>query len=290
VIDSLTSEDHAPFDPSNVRPTVDLSANEAEPQFATEAWPAKVPTLVSLQGAGGTQQSLNLVTGQFFTDSGTGHGVERLWKQLAGRVTYSTSTDFTPPTIDSSDAFLNGGTVVFSGHFGGTTGGVQFAQVVYDVDNSGTWRALRLVDQGGGNWSGGTAFNGSNVQYFVEVCDGAGNCGYSSNKGRYFDAQPLQSSNGTITLAPDRDPGPGGYYTAPLTVTVTSSAPLLSVAALVLAAVGHLRLDAVFAEHGDDAIDVGLALRRVDLAHGYSGSRRIRPSWAVLATRRPSRV
>ena len=229
VIDSLTSEDHAPFDPSNVRPTVDLSANEAEPQFATEAWPAKVPTLVSLQGAGGTQQSLNLVTGQFFTDSGTGHGVERLWTQLGGRVTYSTSTDFTPPTIDSSDAFLNGGTVVFSGHFGGTTGGVQFAQVVYDADNSGTWRALRLVDQGGGNWSGGTAFNGSNVQYFVEVCDGAGNCGYSSNKGRYFDAQPLQSSNGTITLAPDRDPGPGGYYTAPLTVTVTSSAPLLSV-------------------------------------------------------------
>ena len=50
-------------------------------------------------------------------------------------------------------------------------------------------------------------FSGTHVQFFVEACDTAGNCGFSSNKGRYFDAQPLPAQGtGTITLTPDRGP------------------------------------------------------------------------------------
>ncbi len=211
LVDALTSSDVTPFNPDNVRPTLDLSANEPEPQFADEAWPTKVPTLVSLDDANGRRQSLNLTTGQFFYADTPGHpGVERQWTHIAGRVTYSSSTDFVPPSIDSIDAFLSGGAVTFSGHFTdltetGANGTVALAQVVYDVDNSATWRALPLQrDPSTGAWSGGTTFTGVHVQYFVMACDVAGNCGYSSNKGRYFDAQPLPAAGGPLTLTPSR--------------------------------------------------------------------------------------
>jgi len=230
LVDALTSNDVTPFNPDNVRPTLDLSANEPEPQFADEAWPTKVPTLVSLDDANGRRQNLNLTTGQFFYADTSAHpGVERQWTHIAGRVTYSSSTDFVPPSIDSIDAFLSGGTVTFSGHFSdltetGADGTVALAQVVYDVDNTATWQALPLQrDPATGAWSGGAAFSGTHVQYFVEACDVAGNCGFSSNKGRYFDAQPLPAASGPITLTPSRQPDTGSWYTGPLSVTPTTS-------------------------------------------------------------------
>ncbi|MDX6451041.1 MAG: large repetitive protein [Gaiellaceae bacterium] len=225
LVDGLSSSDLTPFNPDNVRPTLDLSAKEPEPQFADEAWPTKVPTLVSLDDTNGLRQSLNLTTGQFFTDGDTHAGVERKWTHIAGRVTYSSSTDFVPPSVDSIDAFLSGGAVTFSGRFSdltetGAPGSVALAQVVYDVDNTGTWLALPLqFDATSGAWSGGAAFSGAAVQYFVEACDGAGNCGYSSNKGRYFDAQPLPAPSGPITLTPSRPPDKDSWYTGPLDVT-----------------------------------------------------------------------
>ena len=229
LVDGLTSSDLTPFNPDNVRPTLDLSVNEPEPQFAEQAWPTKVPTLVSLNDTNGLRQNLNLTTGQFFTDDATHAGVERQWTHIAGRVTYSSSTDFVSPTVDSIDAFLSGGTVTFSGRFSdltetGAVGTVAVAQVVYDVDNTSTWRALPLQrDPVSGAWSGGTTFSGTQVQYFVEACDVAGNCGFSSNKGRYFDAQPLPASTGPITLTPSRTPDTGSWYTAPLSVMAATT-------------------------------------------------------------------
>jgi hypothetical protein len=229
LIDTLTSSDVTPFNPDNVRPTVDLSANEPEPQFAEEAWPTKIPTLVSLDDTNGLRQSLNLTTGQFFNDAASHSGVERQWTQVTGRVTYSSSTDFVPPSIDSIDAFVSSGAVSFSGRFTdltetGAAGTVALAQVVYDVDNTGHWRALQLQrDSVSGTWSAGASFSGDQVQFFVEACDVAGNCGYSSNKGRYFDAQPLPAASSAITLTPSRVPDAGSWYTGPLDVSAASS-------------------------------------------------------------------
>ncbi len=231
VVDALTSRDDSPFNPDNVRPTLDLSAHEPEPQFADEAWPTKVPTLVSLDDGLGLDQELNLATGQFFTDTGgsTPAGVERLWTHIGGRVTYSTSPDFVPPTIDQIDAFLTNGTVAFTGRFSdrtetGAAGTVVFAQVVYDVDSSGTWQAVQLQrDPSTGAWSGGAPFTGAHVQFFVEACDLAGNCGYSSNKGRYFDAAPLPAPTGSITITPSGPAGSGAWFTGPVNVDIASA-------------------------------------------------------------------
>ena len=230
VIDTLASDDQTGFNPDNVRPTVDLTANEAEPQFTDQAWPTKVPTLVSLDDPNGLQQRLNLTTGQFFTSTDGGTRTERLWTQIGGRVTYSSSTDFVPPTVDQIDAYLTGSTVTFSGHFSdrtetGAAGTVVFAQVVYDVNNTGTWKSIQLVQDATGAWSGGAPFTGTRVQFFAEVCDTAGNCGYSSNKGRYFDAAPLPTTTGSITLTPSGTAGAGGWYTSNVNVTGTSSTP-----------------------------------------------------------------
>src|SRR5205823_9708870 len=141
VIDGLTSEDHSNFTPDNVRPTLNSSNTEPPPSFTDEAWPEKIPTLVSL----GSDQRLNLITGQFFT--GPSSGVERLWTQIDGRVTYSNSSDFTPPTIDSIDAFQSDpgqrdNVVGFTGRFSDVSGSVVFAQVIYD--DAGTWHAAQL--------------------------------------------------------------------------------------------------------------------------------------------------
>jgi CSLREA domain-containing protein len=239
VIDNLTSHDNSPFAPDNVRPILNSSAAEPPPSFTDEAWPEKIPTLVSL----GRDQSLNLITGQFFTatSGGTTTGVERLWTQIGGRVTYSTSLDFTPPTIESINAFetdpgQSGDVLGFTGRFSdldehNQPGTVVFAQVIYD-DGTGNWQAVQLQrDQASGLWSAGVPFSGSSIQYFVEACDGAGNCGYSSNKGNYFDAQPLPSgtgsggSAGTLTISPSRDADSGSWYTGTLTVTAATTAP-----------------------------------------------------------------
>jgi CSLREA domain-containing protein len=233
VIDSLTSSDDvgtgpSGFVPDNVRPTLDKSANEPPPTFTDETWPEKIPTLVSL----GPNQNLNLITGQFFTQTANNAttGVERKWTQINGRVTYSTSQDFTPPTIDSIDAFQTGqGTVVFTGRFSdldqhGGPGTVKFAQVVFD-DGAGNWNPVQLTKGTSGDWTGVAQFVGTGLQYFVEACDDAGNCGYSSNKGRYFDAQALPPNpTGAITLTPQGTSGTNPWFTGQVGVNATSTA------------------------------------------------------------------
>ncbi|HZQ16339.1 MAG TPA: CSLREA domain-containing protein [Gaiellaceae bacterium] len=273
VIDSLTSDDHLGFNPDNLRPIVDQSANEPEPQFLDEASPAKIPTLVSLDTPDGLSQSLNLTTGQFFTQSSgdPDTNVERLWTQIGGRVTYSSSSDFTPPTIDQIASFLTGdGAVAFTGKFSdvdqnGNPGHVVFAQIVFDADNAGHWATVQLAhDAATDTWSGGAPFTGDHVQFFVEACDDAGNCGFSSNKGRYFDAQPLPAptqNGGTLTLAPQGQKS-GSFYTGPVTVDATSSDPAVTVTVSVDGGPDQAPADVDIATDGAHTIT----------AHGSDGS------------------
>ena len=187
---------------------------------------------MSLNDGNGLAQQLNLTTGQFFDDSTSGQGVERLWTHIGGRVLYSSSADFTPPTVDQVDAFTNGTSVTFTGRFSdldqnGNPGTVAFVQVVYDVNNTTTWQPLQLArDPSTGAWSGGAPFTGANVQFFVEACDIAGNCGYSSNKGRYFDAEPVPSNTqGSITVTPSGTHAASGWFSGPVSVAATTSTP-----------------------------------------------------------------
>ena len=248
VIDRLTSSDDpgtgsSGFLPDNVRPTLNSSADEPPPSFTDESWPEKIPTLVSL---GRTRTSTWSPGSSSPRDGATTTGVERKWTQIDGRVTYSTSQDFTPPTIDSINAFESDP--------GRPTTSWRSVASFSDLDRRTRHRPprhrrlraghLRRRHAGTGTpsscsrievsglWSAGVPFSGSHVQYFVEVCDAAGNCGYSSNKGRYFDAAAAAAVDGgtSLTLTPDRQPDAHGtWYTGTLHVAVASTASTLSV-------------------------------------------------------------
>ena len=215
-----------------MRPTLDLTANEPEPQFTDQAWPTKVPTLVSLDDPNGLQQRLNLTTGQFFTatDGGTTRPSGSGRRSAAGS-RIRQSADFVPPTVDQIDAYLTGSTVTFSGHFSDSHREPALPAPSCSPRSCTTsttpapGRACSCVRTRTGIWSGGAPFTGTRVQYFAEACDAAGNCGYSSNKGRYFDAAPLPTTTGSITLTPSGTLGTGGWYTSDVNVTGTSSIP-----------------------------------------------------------------
>src|SRR5581483_7613790 len=102
------------------------------------------------------------------------------------------------------------------------------------------------------------------VQFFVEACDDAGNCGFSSNKGRYFDAQPLPAptqNGGTLTLAPQGQKS-GSFYTGPVTVDATSSDPAVTVTVSVDGGPDQAPADVDIATDGAHTIT----------AHGSDGS------------------
>ena len=231
VIDSLASEDHTPFNPDNVRPTVDLTANEPEPQFTDQAWPTKVPTLVSLNDANGLQQQPQP------DDRAVLH---RLRAAAHRRRRAPLDADRRPRHLlvehrlraadDRPDRRLPR----------------TAARVVHRPlqrphrDRCGRDRRLRpgrlrrrqqrhleevqlVQDSERRTWSGGAPFTGTHVQFFVEACDTAGNCGYSSNKGRYFDAAPLPAGRArSRSRRADRRARAAGTR-APSSVTATSS-------------------------------------------------------------------
>ncbi len=231
-IDALASQDHTGFNPDNVRPTVDLSANEPEPQFGDEAWPTKIPTLVSLESPDGLQQSLNLATGQFFTGtSGGTTGTERLWTHIGGRVTYSSSLDFTPPTIDSIDAFLTGqNTVSFTGHFSDldqndSQGTVTFAQVVYDLEDEPATGmpcsscGIPPPAHGRAERRSPPTTSSSSSRRATRPATAV------TARTRAVTSTPCRclSTSGTLTLTPSGSAGSAPWYTGAVTVTPTSS-------------------------------------------------------------------
>ncbi len=218
------------FNPDNVRPTLDLTANEPEPQFTDEAWPTKVPTLVSLSDPNGLQQRLNLTTGQFFTLGGRRHA-DRTALEADRRPGHL----LVEPRLRAADRRPDRRLPDRQRHR-------RVHRPVQRSHRDG-WRRHRRVRPGrlrrqttpargracssscrtAASWSGGAPFTGTHVQFFAEVCDAAGNCGYSSNKGRYFDASPLPTQTGSITLTPAGTTGLAGWYTRPVTVTGASS-------------------------------------------------------------------
>ena len=97
------------------------STNEPEPQFGDEAWPTKIPTLVSLERLRtGSSRRLNLTTGPVLHRQQrlTASGVERKWTHITGRVTYSSTHRLrAADSIDSIDSFIVDGNVTFTGRF-----------------------------------------------------------------------------------------------------------------------------------------------------------------------------
>ena len=172
------------LDPLIARPVTDTAA--AEPSYEVGIWlPLKPWTINRL----GDAPRLVVVPAQFRGNQDG--GTLRRFTSLRFQVYYADQAkgDFTPPTVWK----------VESQSFGG---GADFW--VTAEDNSGIQRVVMVYTRDGNTWQlqdltrnplqdrWETRFTGLSGQfvYFVQVVDGAGNVGVTSNKGLFFEAPP----------------------------------------------------------------------------------------------------
>jgi hypothetical protein len=202
-------------------PTIDLAASTPEALVGATAWPARPASITSFQAPYGQAQSLVLVPAQFMGSPTGGTGTQRLYNALGVKVYYAptANTDFDPATILSTEGTASGSDVTFevtTKDAGGTVTRVLVA--FHDFD--GTWKFVDLGHGAGDQWSGTTtasrAFaDGEQVEYFVQVLDGAANVAFASNKAQNYAAGILDTAPPTITAAVTPAATASGWIAAP---------------------------------------------------------------------------
>ena len=212
LITELTSTDIPNVNPLEVRPTIDLGANEPKHEIAEVLFPTTLSNLTRTRTATGAVDKLVLLNGQFFTDGTPANGgVQRLFTHMGGQVLHSDDPiDFDPPTIDRVDAVTLAGNALFSVF---TTTDAIRVFVLYREEGSGAWKPLDLVEGADGEWTGGaplTAGGDEITEWFVQTYDQARNVGISTNKGRYFDGNPVPPTPAALSVTPP--PSANGFY------------------------------------------------------------------------------
>ena len=198
IITGLVSEDVSPFDVAFARPVIDLQDNEAAPEFRDVVFPSAFQSIVSLNTPQGPRQRLVLIPGQFFHDA-SGTGVQRLFTSGDLLVYYSNSDDFTPPQILRIGATLNS-TVSFVVEVTDEAPGDVVRVLILLRDSDGSWSSVDLVRESGTNlWTGSAQISGEQIEYLVQAVDSAGNVAISTNKAKYFKANPP-----TVEAGPDQ--------------------------------------------------------------------------------------
>jgi hypothetical protein len=101
------------------------------------------------------------------------------------------------------------------------------------TEASSEWRSVELVQTPGTNrWTGGALIASSEVEYFVQAVDSAGNVGIAANKGRLHEASSLPSLPPEVTVEPAPGtpaPGSNGWFLGDAIVTITGQGIRVSV-------------------------------------------------------------
>ncbi|MDQ1402783.1 MAG: hypothetical protein QOG03_1099 [Actinomycetota bacterium] len=202
LITALTSSDTSGWDPWLERPVVDAMGASPERQFGDIIFPTAIQHVTSALGPNGLRDQLVLVPARFKSDpssNGRTIGTERLYSSVDARVFYSTSSSWTPPAIASATSAVVGAAATFNVS-ASPQGGTTLKRVVATFkDASGSWRSVDLIGPAaGGTWTGGAVITGTQVEWFAQAVDSAGNVGLSSNKGQLYTAVtiPAQPANG----------------------------------------------------------------------------------------------
>ena len=227
LITGLTSTEQPGVDAAFSRVVDDTSA--LAPELVGDAtYPSKLQTISTFATPTGTQQRLLLFGGQFRSGvlDALGTGTQRLFSSLSGVVLYSPSsvTDFTAPTfgpVTSSSAVPS--TVAFGVDVGDDNGAGAVKRVVALYrDASEAWRSVDLSRVGTtARWSGTGPLTGTNVEWFIQAVDAAGNVGVTSNKALVESTVPPVASGGIIAVV--TGPKTNGWYTGPATVTLSGA-------------------------------------------------------------------
>ncbi len=199
-----------------------------EPDVGDVVFPAKPVTINTSTTPGGQRQSLVLATGQFDSNGST----QRLDDNINAVVYYSdpAETDFDAPTIgvveSNFDPVTDLLTITLTAD--DTANDVVRVYVLAAADpgaGSVTWTGLDLVRTPGTNeWSGSLSIPGDEVEFLIQAVDSAGNVGFATNKARNFvddgTEEPAPPAPDLTITVPA--PGPEGWYTGPVSVTVDS--------------------------------------------------------------------
>ncbi len=223
LITSLTSQDIFDFEPLYFRPRVDLGEHEPRITPGDASFPSNLASISSYLTPAGPALNLMVIPGQYQASE----GIQRLFTSIGGELTTrpAGSTDTTPARIVESIGRVGDGVAAFEIHTDTT------ARRVYVLFKEGgsaeaprTWRGVELVEGSPGVWVGGDLLTSDStvVEFIVQAVDDAGNVSMSNNKAEDFlAAEPFEF--GDITIDVD-GPNVNGYYTGPVTATITSPA------------------------------------------------------------------
>ena len=201
LVTALTSTDVSGFTPAYSLPAVG-SNDSSPPAIGDAAFPGTLQRVASYgtftSSGTGQDAQLDLVAGQFFPDPSTttGTGTERLFTSMSAQVYYDApgsalANDYTPPTIDSSQATDPDGNFSFDVKTTPSSSGDPVTQVVVlykDAAASGAWTEVTLSSSDSENWTGTSNTSSEKIQYIVEAIDAAGNVAVSNNEGVDFNA------------------------------------------------------------------------------------------------------
>lgn len=233
LLTGLASHDVADFHVAFSRVVTDQAANE--PVLTGQVdFPAKAQSIGTLATPDGQRQQVVLIPGEFRSDpNDSSTGTQRLFDRIDGRAFYSSSSDFVPPSLTQMTVLPVGSLVSFSVDVHdftntGADGTIKQVLVLYR-DASGTWQRADLGCPGsaGGRCSGtGPLAPGTTqVDYYAQAVDAAGNVGVTSGKAA-ASGLTLPGSGGpsTISIALS-GPQSSNWYTGAVTVSVSDSDP-----------------------------------------------------------------
>jgi hypothetical protein len=182
-LDGAHYSDIGSLDPVVAQPSNEWDNNWAEPALSSDGWSPAQPLSVE-----------SVTTGRAFTDTVLAQlgqyngqtGGQRLYDGMSVGVYYSSSPDWTSPQItyvgDRMDLAHRVTVIKVDAQ---DLSGILKAVVTYTKGDN-QWHSQDLTyDEGTGKWTGEIPAI-SNVLYFVQAVDKAGNVGVADNKGRYY--------------------------------------------------------------------------------------------------------
>ena len=181
LITSLTTHDTS-VDPLIASPMIDNSANEGELHVANSTFPANFASIGHWTAFGGNHDELVFVPGQ--TRDGS---VQRLVDSAGLQVTYSSSSDATPPLFGQVGSVVNSnGTATIFANVSDPSG-VPIVRAFF-TQGGASWTFVDLVRQGSSNLYVKTVggITVPLIEAAFEAEDGAGNVGFTTDKGHLF--------------------------------------------------------------------------------------------------------
>lgn len=211
LIEGMTTEDRSGVNPVIARPTIDLSANEPEPEASSPFFPARPATVAPQATPDGHVDRLTFIAGSTRGDT------QRLIKRASGRILRSTGEDYTAPTIRRVDGNVVNGRFSIRVEVDGSD--ALGGNVLYLTNEDGggdvSWHRADLSVVGDGVLAtGGELPSGSEIsESVVQVFDTSHNLATSSNKvvGHSF-SPPPEGDPGDPRVVLTPEPPASGYY------------------------------------------------------------------------------